>query len=267
MKILLATPTYDGTCTTEYMVSVIGLLSYLRRERPDCGIQLQFTRASLVARARNAFASIVLADPAYTHLLFVDTDIGFRPEAVGRLLDSDREVCGCLYPFRTLEDERLHAVSRTVANPVQAAIISRRYVGREYLVEEQADGAQGMVIEPGGFVRTRRLGMGFTLIRREALERMRDRYPELVCASASDRTYAGLGVPTGVPVLQCFEPVQASDGVFLSEDYSFCERWTAGCSGELWACVTEVLTHTGPVTVMGRPFEQLQHEHGEPRRA
>jgi hypothetical protein len=47
---------------------------------------------SLVTRCRNDCVAVFLANPQFTHLFFVDADIGFTPEAAFRLLLADRDV-------------------------------------------------------------------------------------------------------------------------------------------------------------------------------
>jgi hypothetical protein len=102
------------------------------------------------------------------------------------------------------------------------------------------------VIEKAGFVKVRYAGTGFLMIRRDAVERMCARYPQLQykrdhsidAATASDKRFA------------LFECMIAEDGTYLSEDFAFCKRWT-DMGGEIWADLKSKLNHVGPMTFSG----------------
>nr|QQZ50657.1 hypothetical protein JKL49_04090 [Phenylobacterium glaciei] len=66
------------------------------RRRPDRGTG---GGDALITRARAAMADKFLKSGA-SHLLFVDADIGFKPEQVFRLLDADRDLVGASIPSR-----------------------------------------------------------------------------------------------------------------------------------------------------------------------
>ena len=51
---------------------------------------------ALITRARADLVALFLDDPAATHLLFVDADIGFEPDQVFSLLEADKDVAGML---------------------------------------------------------------------------------------------------------------------------------------------------------------------------
>ena len=55
---------------------------------------------SLVTRCRNDCVAIFLANSRFTHLFFIDADIGFTPEAAFRLLLADRDVAAGVYPLK-----------------------------------------------------------------------------------------------------------------------------------------------------------------------
>ena len=102
------------------------------------------------------------------------------------------------------------------------------------------------VIEKAGFVKVRYAGTGFFMMRRDAVERMCARYPQLHykrdhsidAATLSDKRYA------------LFECMIAEDGTYLSEDFAFCRRWT-DIGGEIWADLKSTLCHVGPMTFRG----------------
>ena len=44
--------------------------------------------------------------------------------------------------------------------------------------------------------------------------------------------------------------IDQATGIYLSEDFSFCKRWT-DLGGEIWADLTSRLDHVGPTTFHG----------------
>ena len=79
---LVATPCYGGMLCLNYALGVL----QLQRAAVETGLQLEFhlrSGDSLVTRCRNDCVAYFLANPQFTHLFFIDADIGFSP--AGRL--------------------------------------------------------------------------------------------------------------------------------------------------------------------------------------
>ena len=74
-------------------------------------------------------------------------------------------------------------------------------------------------MDENGFARVKRVPTGFTMVSRDALERMIEHYPELTF----------LDPDTGDERHALFHPLFASKSEkrssYLSEDFSFCDRW------------------------------------------
>ena len=81
-------------------------LSVLRLQRAcaEAGLRLDFHLrrgdSLVITRCRNDCVAYFLANPQFTHLFFIDPDIGFSPEAAFRLLLSDRDVTAGVYPLK-----------------------------------------------------------------------------------------------------------------------------------------------------------------------
>jgi predicted thioesterase len=252
VKILIATPVHDDMVTTRYMMSVQKMIGHLHGRVQF--VQL-FIGASLVTRARNAYASLILQDPSYTHLLFIDSDMGFRAEAVERMLATGKDFVGCVTPKRAINFARVHSISRQIADQPTAQMVGQEYVATEGIVETTLDDGRTCVVTEHGFAHTSHTGSGLTLIKRTVLEQMRAAYPQL--AAKTDQTYLGLGVRE--EVFQPFEPFQREDGLFYSEDLAFCRRWTDGCGGQVWTCVDETITHVGRVAFPGKYIDRMRY--------
>ena len=53
--------------------------------------------------------------------------------------------------------------------------------------------------------------------------------------------------PQATKAFALFECMIAEDGMYLSEDFAFCRRWT-DMGGEIWADLGSKLSHVGPMT-------------------
>jgi hypothetical protein len=255
INVMIATPTAGASVYTRYMLSIIQLLASTQ-SRP--GVKFTppyFTEGALIPHSRNALASMLLETADLTHLLFVDSDIGFEPAAVYQMLDFNKPVSACTYPKRALNQGRLHAAARDIEDASLAWRAAQNYVGFEDLIKTpHASGGMALEVK-NGFVRTMRVGMGLTLIRRDALETLRAQFPHL--NRPANDSYKILGVKTSV--FQVFESEPDSDGIYVGEDLAFCRRWTEGCGGEIWLNVDPVVTHSGPVEFSGRLVDRLKH--------
>jgi hypothetical protein len=97
VKPLIATPCYGGVLCLNYVTSIIRL----RTAASQLGMELEFyfrSGESLITRARNDCVSHFMDDPSFTHLFWIDADIGFEPKAAFRLLNSGYDVVAGVYP-------------------------------------------------------------------------------------------------------------------------------------------------------------------------
>jgi len=236
INLVVATPCFGGQISIAYAGSLFKLQTRLRAY-DGVNLKILFKDGdALITRARASLASQFLDDPAATHLLFIDADIGFEPEQVLRLIECGAEVCAAIYPIKRIDWDKVKSTIETARpNPAAAAL--------KYVFEVDDPDA---VTLSAGFVRVRYAGTGFLLIRRAALERMCAHYPQLRykrdnsidAAVASANRFA------------LFECMIGEDGTYLSEDFAFCKRWT-DMGGEIWADLKSELAHVGPMTFRG----------------
>ena len=256
MKILLGTPAYGETVTTTYCETLFWLFDHFRQKHPAIQIDHRFLSYAVLPMMRNYFASRVLNDESYTHLLFVDSDMGFAPSLIEHMIAADKPVVGCVYPKRKLDLARFSEMMKSVDNPQIARMMAQDYVGAGSAIDYNGEASLANLVIDGPAIRVRHAGTGVMLIKRQVFEALKLRYPELWAEDISD-SYAQFGLTGGV--LQCFESLIDQRGIYVGEDVSFCHRWREGCGGEIWSVVTETILHKGGHTFIGRYLTKLEH--------
>lgn len=252
MKILIATPAYGGVVHAAYHEAVLATVLYFKDNFPGIAFEARTLSLSVISTARNVFASMVLNDASFTHLLFIDADMGFSPSLIARMLAFNKPITGIVAPQRRLDYEAYHNARGHTDNPAIAKVIANDYVGGDGEVLRNADGEIEIA---DGFVRVRQTGTGIMLIERSVLDTMRARLPKLWLPDAGEKMRR-IGLTGGL--LQCFDPVRDTDGVGLGEDVSFCRRWTQELKGEIWANIDEPIVHVGQDSYTGHYLTKLR---------
>ena len=236
-SIFLVTPCYGGLTTIAYMSSVLALQRACIERRTGLQVELGGGDA-LISRARGVMAGKFLEHTTHSHLLFIDADIGFKPESVFRLLDADRDVVGGVYPAKRVHWDKAKRAFESGASDVPAA--SYNYVVR-YIPHPE----NRVEVDEQGFGPVAYIGTGFMLIRRQALQRVADAHPEL---RAKHGDMNGAAVPEAPMVFETM--IEAETGEYLSEDYAFCRRWR-DLGGEIFADFETRLMHVGHAAYEG----------------
>jgi hypothetical protein len=214
MRPLIMTPSHDGKFFANYVASAMALMG----ASVEVGLPVNFMfhcGESLITRARNQCVARFLADPQWTHLVWVDGDIGYSPMAIFRLLLSDHDIAAGVYP---LKRENWPAEGLPVGTTQQDFVdLYTSYTANSGRNDEDTI---DLPIGPDGFVPVREAPTGFMSIKRQALERMIAAYPQL--------KYVPEECPDGTFELhyRLFDVMVDPDtNRYLSEDYAFCRLW------------------------------------------
>ncbi|GJD88174.1 hypothetical protein BHAOGJBA_1687 [Methylobacterium hispanicum] len=205
---------------------------------------------SVLDLARNILASYALANQDITHLFFVDADMGFGSSLLEKMLDFDKPVVSAIYPAKQLKAERVKEMAVSAQSAERLFSMANDFVAPTVITSEGSNGPI-LQVSDEGFTRVHSTGAGVLLIKREVLERMKE-IPGLWAPGFQ----GGPGWANGL--LQAFRPIESKHGAFYGEDYSFCHRWIVECGGEIWANVTEDITHVGQFAFTGRFADKLR---------
>lgn len=240
-KLFVATPMYGGQCAGMYCRSMIDLASLCSQQ----GIQLQvyyLFNESLITRARNYCVDEFMRSDA-THLMFIDSDIGFDPRDVIALMamaaqdESDYDVVGGAYPKKCIAWEKIKiAVDKGFAdeNPNELD----KFVG-DYVFNPKNNTGSIAIGEPAEVME---IGTGFMLIRKNTFHKLKEKMPHLSYKPDHVRTAAFDGTREIMAYFDCI--IDPTSKRYLSEDYKFChDVWAAGL--KVWLCPWMKLSHVG----------------------
>lgn len=231
---LIVTPCHDGKFFHNYVTSLLNL----QHTALHLGLRLQFLLMqgeSLITRARNNCVATFLANPEWTHLFWIDSDIGFEPEAALRLLRADYDIAAGVYPLKR-EDWPEKGLPENMTYEQFLANFQRYTVNAR--VENGLDKLD-IHIQKDGFIEMSEAPTGFMVIKRAVFEKLMEQYPELKYVPDS------FGVEDKGLHYRFFDVmVDPESGRYLSEDYGFCRLWE-GLGNKIYIDAMSNLSHQG----------------------
>lgn len=177
-KLFLAVPMYGGQCAGMFTRSIADLTGLCAKYQ----IPLQFYflfNESLITRARNYCADEFMRSDA-THLMFIDSDIGFNANDVIAMLgmsstNEDYHVLCGPYPKKTISWEKIKmAVDKGVAD--ENPNVLENFVG-DYVFNPKKGTGSIAIGEPCEVLEG---GTGFMLIQRKVFEAYNENYPQML---------------------------------------------------------------------------------------
>lgn len=211
-KLMIATPAFGGKVNIAYTLSFTRTVTFLMQNNVDI-MPLIVPSSSLLVAERNRILE-AFWQSGCTHLLMIDSDLGWPAEAVLAMLNSKKEIIAGCYP------------ARTEAN----AFIFRPHYNDN-----------GSIIQDGNLLKMEYIPAGFVMITREALGQIRDKFPELYYSPKdpnSDKESTYLIFNTEV-----------WEGEFWGEDYVFCRR-AAQAGLDIWVDPMIQFDHDGKIGML-----------------
>ena len=244
-RLMVATPLYGGA-EADYLRSVVALAGAAERAGMACAFAWLSNNA-VIDRARNVLTAAFLQSDA-THLVFIDGDIGFEPDAlldlVSRMQGDDRlAVVGAPCPKRRINWNLVASAAATglgQSDPIDL----EKYSG-VFALDPLEPQASFRVDEPLELVR---VGTGLMVVRRDVIEGLCAAHPELrYAADALDRDSGVAGDHLTALFTAMIDP---DTGHLFSDDYAFCRRARAA-GFRIWLAPWLRTSHTGPARFAG----------------
>lgn len=239
-KLFLAVPMYGGQCAGMFAKSVADLASICTSNGIEMRSYFLFNE-SLITRARNYCVDEFMRSGC-THMMFIDSDIGFDPRDVLAMLalqgdDSEYDVLAGPYPKKCISWEKIKlAVDKGVAD--EDPNVLERFVG-DYVFNPKGGGGNIRIDQP---VEVMEVGTGFMMTRRSAFEKFEKAFPQYSYKPDHVRTEAFDG---SREIMQYFQAeIDPKSKRYLSEDYWFCQKMIE-IGGKIWYCPWMKLQHVG----------------------
>lgn len=218
-KIHCAIPCSNGTISEAGFVSFLKFAGVARQLGIEWTVETTANDA-LLPRARNTLVAKFLSRPDSTHLVFIDGDVSWEPWQLLVLINRQLDIVGGLYSIKSLP-------IRWVLNTFPGA-------------EETEDGLH----------QVSKIGCGFLAIKRDVFEKL--------ASHESVKPYKNdVGLDSNLDTyLRTYFDTSVSDGVYLSEDWTFCDRWTQ-MGGKIYVDKRVMLGNIGAFQYSAQTQDQL----------
>jgi hypothetical protein len=240
-KIFVATPMYGGQCAGMFTKSTNDLAMLVTKYGVELGFYYLFNE-SLITRARNYCVDEFLRSD-FTHMVFIDSDIGFSPNDVLALIalqmqDPDNiDVITGPYPKKSISWEKI-AKAVKLGHADENPFNLERFVG-DYVFNPAGDIKEFRVDRP---VEVLEAGTGFMCIPRKTFEKYAEAYPEYHYLPDHIRTESFDGSREIMAYFDCI--IDSESKRYLSEDYMFCQN-VRKAGMKVWMCPWMELKHMG----------------------
>ncbi|GJH29102.1 hypothetical protein [Caballeronia novacaledonica] len=256
--IYIATPSYGGSATTCYINGLLDLVN--SRFHSGITFTVGFNNfESLITRARNVMVANFLANEEFTHLMWIDSDIGFTAADVLRLVRADRLVAAGVYPKKT-EGWPQGGLEAALPAGTRHSDFRARYSRFPVSARVAADAP-----DADGFLEVVDAPTGFMLIKREVFVALMRHFPDLrYTPYESDLGVTATRGATDFHYAFFDTMIDPETGFYLSEDYAFCRR-VARIGVRPVIDTRSSLIHQGSVKFegsFGRWFESRRNEAG-----
>lgn len=212
MKVMIGTPAYSGKVDIPYALSLANTMHLLQLHQIDVQPMITASGSLLVAERNRIVQAFWESD--CTHLLCIDADLGWPPQAVLAMLESKKEFIAGVYPARGDKKAFL------------------------FRPEHNEDGS---LVQEKHLLRMQYIPAGFMLVTKSAIEKMREKHPDLYYEPRDKRNNPEPGF--------CFFNTEVYEGEFWGEDFVFCRK-AREAGVDIWVDPYIQFDHAGTVGML-----------------
>ena len=251
--VYILTPCFASLCYVNYVHCLMNTIDVFRKNNIE--LIIEFCRNdSLVSRARNNLVARAMSNPRMTHIMFIDNDISWDPNDILKLLISDKNLVGGIYPLKNYNwqdlikdrkdpnDSNPNMVKKWIDKKNNSQFkdcVSDENTIQFNLLRYNVNYLNNSLNIEKNLAKVKHLATGFMMIKRNVIEKMSIAFPstkyvdDVNFLKPEENKFAYALFDCGV-----------EEGHYFSEDWLFCHRWSK-MGGTIWIDVSISLTHTG----------------------
>jgi hypothetical protein len=224
MKLMIATPAFSGKVDIPYAVSFASTVQLLGLHKIEV-VPLIVSSGSLLVAERNRLVEAFWKSDC-THLLCIDSDLGWPAEAVLAMLNRNKDFVAGVYPAR--KSGEVEYLFRPVLNP------------------------DNTIVNENGLLKVEYIPAGFIMLSKGAIKKMREKHPDLYYKPKEE-------LINSPKEAFCFFNTEVWQGEFWGEDYVFCRKaLEAGI--DIWVDPFIQFDHAGTVGMLIEHLTSQQHK-------
>ncbi len=182
-----------------------------------------------IGYGRNVLTALFL-DSDFDYQLFVDADVEFEPDVVGRMIVAEKDFICCPYRKKTQDNSIKYSV--------------------------QFEDYENINIDKRGVAQLKRGPAGLTLIHRKVYEQLMAKHPNLKI-----KNYSGISEKASKYFYNFWE-TDFKDGIWTGEDVKFCDL-AREAGFKFHALVDGETTHYGTFGYKGKLVDTFQKANGK----
>ena len=246
IKIMVCTP-----CHSEVSMHYTQAVLKFQLECMKRNIMVSFSllKSSLVTQGRNlCVAEFLNHKDNYDYLLFIDSDISFKPETIFKMIDADKDIIACPYPMKMFETDKMwKKIKETDMVKSEKDLLSSGYmypikIGKNELIVDK------------GVMEVTHAPTGCMLIKRNVIDKLIAKHPEL---EIYQPTVINGKETKKENFYNLFDTLHDPETKrYFGEDFGFCQRWT-DIGGKVYVYVMDHISHIGDHEYCGRFYDML----------
>jgi len=245
-KIMVCTP-----CHSEVSMHYTQAVLKFQLECMKRNIMVSFSllKSSLVTQGRNlCVAEFLNHKDNYDYLLFIDSDISFKPETIFKMIEADKDIIACPYPMKMFETDKMwKKIKETDMVKSEKDLLSSGYmypikIGKNELIVDK------------GVMQVTHAPTGCMLIKRNVIDKLIAKHPEL---EIYQPTVINGKETKKENFYNLFDTLHDPETKrYFGEDFGFCQRWT-DIGGKVYVYVMDHISHIGDHEYCGRFYDML----------